>query len=208
MKLGKLSTSQLISTKTGNIGLFLLGVYFCLVNFVLVGAIDYPNVIMGLTFIGCAILYAKASPLVLSGVLVGFMGVANLLAIGNVLPIDTAWMITGVCAALVFVFEIAGVGFGKSSAQARVAVVIPMLSLFFMFVLAIIGWNPALYVDWGVNPVKFINYVALMFLTGLLSFQFLGWNLLKTNQGLWISVLGLLCVVISFFGVYQGTLSW
>jgi hypothetical protein len=210
MKFGKLSTAQLFSTKTGNIGLLLVGLYFCLVSLVMtqLQVIDEANVILGLTFICVAIMNARASPLVISGMLTGFLGVVNLLVIANVFPIDTAWMLTLICAIGVVALELTSLKFGKASKKAKIAVIIPMMSLFFMFLLAIIGYNPALYVNWATQPMKYINYVFLMFLTGLLSFQLLGWNVMKKNQGKWITILALICVATSFVGVYQGTLAW
>ena len=208
MKLGGISSAQFFSTKTGNIALVLAGAYFCAVSLVLSGVIDYPNMILGLTFIGVAIINARGSPAVVSGLLVGFLGLVNLLAIANVLPISFAWVFAAVCALGIAILEFGGVKFGKISQKAKIAVVIPMMSLFFMFVLAIAGVNPALTVDWAAEPMKFINYIALMLLTGFLSFDLLGWRLLKKNHGIWLTALGVICVVTSFMGVYQGTLVW
>lgn len=207
MKLGDISLPQLFSTKSGSIALTLTGIYYCIINLILMGSIDYTDLILGLTFIAVAVVYAKPKPLVLSGVLAGFLGVVNLLSIANVLPINTGWILTLVFAIAVIIME-AGLKWGKASKNAKVGIIIPMLSLFFMFILAIVGINPALYVNWATEPLKFINYLALMLLTGILSFQMLGWNLVKKNQGMWITVLGIVCVITSFIGIYQGTLAW
>lgn len=208
MKIGSISTSQLLSTKTVSLGLFILALYFAVVTILLLGFVDYTNLMLGLTLMTCAILNAKKTPLVLSGVLVGLVGLTNFLAMGNVLPLNTAWIITLICVIVVFAFEIFGWKLGKASKQAKNAIIVPTLSLFFMFLLALTGLNPMLYVDWSTQLMKALFYVTLMFFTGLLSFQFLGWSVLKKKQGLWIAILAVLAVVISFVGVYQGSLSW
>jgi len=207
MKIGNISSKQLLNTKNGNIALFLVGVYFCLVSLVLTGAIDYPNIILGLTFIAVAVIRSRAQPLVLSGLFTGFLGVVTVLSIGNVLSIDTAWMLAAVFAGAILLFELGGLKFGKSSARAKIAIIIPMTSLFLMFALALIGLNPAIYVDWATNTLKFVNYLALLFLTGLITFELLGWKLAKKNQGMYIIVLGLVCMATAFMAGYA-SLAW
>lgn len=206
MKLGPISTSQLFNTKKSSLGLIAFGLYLCFAPFLLSGTWDYANLVMGLTFIACALILAIGSPRVFSGLLVGFVGVVNLLTIANVFDLGTAWMLTLVCIFGLIFLEYAK--FGKASKKAQTSVIVPMVSLFFMFLLALVGLNPVMQVDWATSMIKAINYVALMFFTGLLSFEFLGWKIMKKNQGLWITVLGLFCVVTSFLGVYYGTLAW
>jgi len=208
MKLGKISTSQLTTVKRSSLGLLAVGVYFALIPLIMLGSIDYPNLILGLTFVACALITAHEKPLVLSGLMVSFIGIVNLLAISNVFSIDSAWMLAAICVVILFLFEFTSLKFGKATAQAKYAVLIPMTSLFLMFLLALAGWNPVLYVDYATQLMKWLNYVALMFLTGVMSFEALGWKLMKKNQGLWIAVLALFAIVTSFVGAYSGTLSW
>ena len=202
------SMKQLFSTKRMTLGLMFLALYYCLINLVVSGILDYPNVIMGLTFLGCALINARDKPRVISGILVGFIGMTNILAISNVLEINTAWMLSLVCIVLVGLLEFTSIKFGPASKQAKDAAVVPMLSLFVMFILGIIGITTVMAVDYATAPIKFINYIFLMFLTGLLSFQFLGWKIIKKNQATWTTILAIICVVLSAYGVYQGTLSW
>jgi len=208
MKIGGILTSQLLSTKTGNIGLLVMGIYFCGINLLLTGTIDFVNMTVGLTFIAIAVMNAKPSPTVISGLLTGFLGLNTLLSITNVLPRDLAQIIALACAIGIFLFEFGGVKIGKSSKKAKVAIVIPIMALFFMFILAIAGVNPTLSVDWSTELMKFLNYIALMFLTGLMAFDLLGWRIAKKNHGLWVTALAVISVLTSFMGIYQGTLAW
>lgn len=204
----KIPTKALLSTKTGNVGLLGVGLYFLLINIVFTGAIDYPNAILGLTFIAVAVILAKPKPLVLSGLVVGFLGVTNLLTIANVFPIDTAWMLSAVFAVIVLILELGNMKIGKASKAAQSVIVIPLLSLFFLFILAFAGLNPALSVDFATNPLKAFNYICLMLLTGVMAIERLGWKLLKKNQGIWLTVFALAAIVTSFMGVAQGSLGW
>lgn len=204
----KIPTKALLSTKTGNVGLLGVGLYFLLINIVFTGAIDYPNAILGLTFIAVAVILAKPKPLVLSGLVVGFLGLTNLLTIANVFPIDTAWMLSAVFAIIVLVLELGNMKIGKAAKLAQSVVVIPLLSLFFMFILAFAGLNPALSVDFAIAPLKAFNYICLMLLTGVMAIDRLGWKLLKNNQGMWLTVFALAAIVTSFLGVAQGSLGW
>ena len=197
--------NQMFNTKNANLGFTLLGIFYIIFP-MLLSALDYSTLIFGIMFLTVAIVRAKTRISVIGGLSAAFIGIIYFMASTNIMSLDMLWTLTLVFAVIFFIFELGFFKYGPVTSKARAFAVIPLALLAFSLILAFIGYNPYIIINWN-NLWSALNYLCVLLVSLLGLLQITGWNVLgKQNTNKWILIFALGAVATAFLGTYQGTL--
>ena len=197
--------NALFNTKDGNLGISLMALFYILFPFLLSG-LDYSTLIFGIMFLTVAIIRAKGRISVIGGLAAAFIGIIYFIASVNAMNINTLWTLTLVFAAIFFVFEFGFIKYGPTTSKAKAFAIIPLALLSFSLILAFIGYNPYIRIDWN-RIWSALNYLCVLLVSLLAMLQISGWNVIgKKNTNKYILIFALGAVATAFLGTYQGTL--
>ena len=207
----KLSFSSLIDYKTGNLGAFMLGIFYLLFPWFTSGILNETMAIFGLMFITIAVMRAKGSNTVLGGFMQAFIGIVYILALAGIMPIATLWIFAIILTVAFFILEMGYVKFGPTTQKADAFQIVPFTLMTVALLVSIIGYSNLFIIDWG-NLLVALNYVAVFLFCALSMFQVAGWNIADkkktesktTNK--YIMLFAVAAVITAVAGTYQGTL--
>ena len=197
--------NALVNTQNANLGFTLMGLFYLLFPFLLSG-LDYSTAIFGIMFLTIAIIRAKSRITVIGGLAAAFIGIIYFMASVNAMNIDTLWTLTLILAAIFFIFELGFLKYGPTTSRAKAFAIIPLALLSFSLILAFIGYNPYIVIDWN-RIWSALNYLCVLLVSLLGMLQIAGWNVIgKKSTNKWLLIFALGAVATAFLGTYQGTL--
>lgn len=200
-----ISINAMFDTKNGNLGISLMALFYILFPFLLSG-LDYSTAIFGIMFLTVAIIRVKSRISVIGGLAAAFIGIIYFTASLSAMDIYTLWTLTLIFAAIFFVFELGFFKYGPTTSKAKGFAVVPLALLSFSLILAFVGYNPYIHIDFS-RMWSALNYLCILLVSLLAMFQVVGWNVIgKKNTNKWILIFALGAVVTAFLGTYQGTL--
>lgn len=201
----KLPIKELFNYKTGNLGFGLLGLFYIFFPWFTLGAFDTTTAMFGLMFLTCGVIRAKSQATVLGGLFAAFLGMSYFFSNIAFIPAATAWMLVIIFFALSMILELGFVKFGPSAASAKAFIIVPLALLAFSLILALVGYNPMLRIDFTDLWVA-LNYVAVLLFCLFNVLSMAGWHVMKGKTNLWITVFAVFAVATAFMGAYGGTL--
>jgi hypothetical protein len=196
---------SLVSYKKGNLGAFVLAIFYLVFPWLTMGAMDYYITIFGLMFLTISVMRAKESNTVIGGLAQAFIGVIYIFALAGTIGVDTLWMLTLVLTGLFFIMEMGFVKFGPTTQKADAFQMVPFVLMTFTLLMALLGYTTLFVVDWS-NMLVALNYVAIFLFCALSALQLAGWNVAGKKTNMWLVIFAVGSIVAAFMGVYQGTL--
>jgi hypothetical protein len=210
---------EMLSWKSGNLGLTVLGLWYMLLAFMSPTHFGVPGIstvanqgifTFGIMFFTVALINAKARPTVLGSLAAMLIGLSYFMGFVATMNIAVLWMLSLGLFALVLVFEFDVFKFGPSGNKAKLLTIVPLAVIGFSLLLGLAGYGPIRF-NWG-YPLSAFNLVAVLALSWLYVWDYVGSGrrqILGMSMNTWLNVTALLAVVLSLLGVAQGSLfSW
>lgn len=202
----KVPLKQLTSWKDGNIGPFLVGVWYVILPFLASQAMNMTMIIFGFTFLAAALVRAKSKPSVLGSLAAAFLGVTYFMFVMTAVPQAALWAIAVLLFALVAIFELEVFKFGPSTSKGKELTVVPFTILGFAILIGLAGYNPVIHFNWASFSLIGVSYLAMAAFCFLYVFDMIGYRPLRRNT---VSLMNLTCIAVialSMLGIYQGSL--
>jgi hypothetical protein len=200
--------NALFKWQNANLGFTLLGLFYLVFPWFTSGVFDTVTAMFGMMFLSIALLRAKASVSVLGALFAAFLGICYFF--GSIAIIDTTllWGMTVLLFIGFLIFEMGFFKVGPTTKSAKAFVIVPLSLLSFSLILAFVGKNPVLTINWS-NMIVAINYLAVL-LFSLFSMLDLGrWRVMGASTDKWIMLFAVAAIATAVLGVYQGTMwSW
>lgn len=197
--------NQLLQWKTGNLGFTLLGLFFLLFPWFSSGVFNTTVALFGMMFLSAGIIRAKSKCTALGGFFAACLGICYFFA--SFAFIDAAFLWTASILLFVgfLIFELNVVKFGPSTSKAKAFIVVPLSLLSFSLILAFVGKNPMITIEWT-NLFVSLNYLSILLFSMLTLFDIGGWRIAGSKTNLWIMLFAVAAIATAFLGTYQGTL--
>lgn len=201
----KIPFNALLKWENGNLGVFLLGLFYLIFPWMTSGVLNETTAIFGLMFLTIAVMRAKGSNTVVGGLCQAFIGVIYICAIGGLISMATLWTTAIILTAIFFVLEMGFFKFGPITKKADAFQIVPLTLMTFALLMAISGQSTLFVIDWG-NMLVALNYVSIFLFCALATLQLAGWNIAGKNTNKYIMLFAVLAIALAIFGTYQGTL--
>jgi hypothetical protein len=205
---------EMLSWKSGNLGLTILGLWYMVLAFLTpaqygVPTINYsPNqgiLLFGIMFLSISLVNAKSRPTMFGSVFAMLIGLCYFMGLMTGINPAILWTLSLALFAGVLVFELDIVKFGPTNIKAKMLTIVPLAIIGFSLILALVGYNPVIKFNWN-YWMSALNLLSVMILSWLYVFEYIGYKPLKGRTNLWLNILALLAVVLSLIGVAQGSL--
>lgn len=212
---------EILSWKSGNLGLTILGVWLAVLAFMSPNRGGVPGIntvanegifAMGIMFLSVALINAKSRPTVLGSLFTMMIGLCYFMGFVSNMNIAILWTLSLGLFALVLVFELDIFKFGPSSNKAKLLTVVPLAIVGFTLLLGFFGYGPLTF-NWTYWMTAVYQF-AIMVFCWLYVWDYVASShrkLLGMSMNNWLNILPLLAVALSLLSVGQGTilpLSW
>ncbi len=207
---------EMLSWKSGNLGLTILGLWYMLLAFMSPTHYGVPGIstaanqgifTFGIMFFTVALINAKARPTILGSLFTMLIGLSYFMGFVATMNIAILWTLSLGLFALVLVFEFDIFKIGPSGNKAKLLTIVPLAVIGFSLVLGLAGYGPIRF-NWNF-PLSALNLVAVLALSWLYVWDYIGSShkqILGMTMNTWLNITALLAVVLSLLGVAQGSL--
>jgi hypothetical protein len=205
MQIHGLPINKMFEWKNANLGFTLLGLFYLIFPWFASGRLNNVTAMFGMMFLAIAILRAKGSVSVLGSLFVAFLGICYFFGSISLMDINLLWFLAIVMFVGSLVFELGFIKIGKSTSSAKAFVLVPLSLISFSLILALIGKNPRLIIDWK-NMWTSLNYVAILLFSTVTMLDIAGWKVAGGSTNKWIMLFAIFAIATAFMGIGQGTL--
>jgi hypothetical protein len=208
---------EMLSWKSGNLGLTFLGVWYMLLAFMSPNKYGVPGIStvanqglfsFGIMFFSVALINAKSKPTVLGSLFAMLIGLSYFMGFMTTVNITILWTLSLALFAGTLVFEFDIFKFGPSGGKAKLLTIVPPAIIGFSLVLALFGYNPMVHFNWN-YWMSALNLVAVTALCWLYVWDYVTpkrKQILGMTINTWLNLLAFLAVALSLLGVAQGSL--
>jgi len=200
-----ISINQLFAWKNANLGFTILGLFYLLFPWLALGTFNNVTAMFGMMFLCIGIIRAKGSVSVLGGLFAAFLGISYFFGTIALMDIAQLWLMAIVFFVLFLIMELGFVKIGPRTTSAKTFAIVPLALLTFSLVLAFIGQNPMLTIDWT-NLWVSLNYLSILMFAFLSMIELVGWHIAGANTNKLILLFAIAAIATAFMGIYQGSL--
>lgn len=200
-----INLGALTNYKTGNLASFVLGIFYIIFPWLSLGQFVPEVTIFGLVFLTIAVMRAKASNAVLSGLAQAFIGVIYVFAIAGIIDVAFLWILSIGLVALFFILELGFIKIGPITKKADAFQIVPLTILSFGLMLSIAGYSDLFVVSWS-SPLIALNFVAILLFCLFSLLQIAGWNVAGKSTNTMILLFAVGAIATAILSVYQGSL--
>jgi hypothetical protein len=204
-KIQGIPSKAMFKWQNANLGFTLLGLFYLVAPWLSSGVFNTITAMFGMMFLSIGILRAKVRVSVLGALFASFLGICYFFGSVALMDITLLW---GMTIVLFIGFLIVEMGFfkvGPTTKSAKAFVIVPLSLLSFSLILAFLGKNPVLTINWN-QMVVAINYLAVLLFSLFSMLDLGGWRVMGASTDKWIMVFAVAAIGTAVLGIYQGSL--